>query len=277
MTLRSRAALLLREPLVHFLLAGAVVYAVLAGRPPDAGERRIVVDEPVVERLVQRWTMTYRRPPTAQEIDLLIRDHVRDEVYYREALRLGLDKDDEVVRRRMRNKLAATAAAEAEAAVPSDAELQALLDKDPARYAAAPALDFTQVYFGSDTPAARAAAEAAKAQLAAGAAPAGLGQPAPLPASFAAASADAVAAQFGDEFAEALRGLPTGAWQGPLASGLGLHLVKVNKRTAPAPPRLAEVRQRLENDWRAARIRAAEEEGLRRMLEGYDVVIKAPK
>ncbi|MBS0474555.1 MAG: peptidyl-prolyl cis-trans isomerase, partial [Proteobacteria bacterium] len=134
MTWRDRAAHVLREPLVHFLLAGAVVYALLAGRAPDLGERRIVVNEAVVAQLLTRWSENYRRPPTPTELDGMISDYVRDQAYYREALRLGLDKDDEVVMRRMRNKMIALATSEAEAATPSDAQLQTMLDKDPARY-----------------------------------------------------------------------------------------------------------------------------------------------
>ena len=94
---RNRVAALLREPLVHFLIAGALLFVVLAGRAPDVGERRIVVDEAVVTGLVNRYVQAFRRPPSDEELDGLIRDYVRGEVYYREALRLGLDQDDEVV------------------------------------------------------------------------------------------------------------------------------------------------------------------------------------
>jgi len=277
MTMHERALLWLREPLVHFLIAGAAVFALLSGRAPDPGERRIVVDEAVVGRLVDRWTQSYRRPPSAEEIDGLIRDHVREEVYYREALRLGLDRDDEVVRKRMRNKLAATNTAQAEASVPTDAELQALLDRDPARYAAETRYDLTQLYLGADSPAARAAATRQLARLNAGAAAATIGQPLPLPAQFKAAVSSDLAAQFGDEFAEALVTLPAGKWSGPIASGLGLHLVRVEQRRTATPPKLATVRQRAENDWRSAKIRAAEEQALQTMLDGYDVVIRQPK
>jgi peptidyl-prolyl cis-trans isomerase C len=145
---RTRAAGLLREPLLHFLVAGALVFVALSGRPPDAGERRIVVDEMVVAGLVNHHVQAFRRPPTAAELDELIRDYVRSEVYYREALRLGLDRDDEVVKKRLRNKMLAIAGAEAEAALPGDAELQALLDKDPARYALPPRYTITQRYLG---------------------------------------------------------------------------------------------------------------------------------
>ena len=90
MTLKDTARRWLKEPLVHFLIAGAAVFWVMSGRPPDLGERRIVVDEAVVTGLMQRFHDSFRRLPTTDEMDGLIRDYVADQVYYREALRLGL-------------------------------------------------------------------------------------------------------------------------------------------------------------------------------------------
>ena len=271
--MRSRAAALLREPLVHFLLAGLMVFALLSGRPADPGERRISVDELVVSRLADRWAQTYRRAPTPEEIDGLIGDYVKSQVYYREALQLGLDRDDEVVMRRMRSKMIATSTSEAEAASPTDAQLQALLDRDPLRYALDPHYTLTQIYLGTDDAEARASAAGLVVRLRQGAAPDGLGRPAPVPTRFSAAPASELASIFGDEFAAALRIAPISSWTGPIGSGLGLHLVKIDSRKMPAASRLDEVRQRLENDWRAAAIKRAEAESYRKLLEGYDVVI----
>lgn len=276
MTLRSRAAALLREPLVHFLVAGALVFAVLSGRPPDPGERRIVVSEAVANRLVERWMQSFRRAPTTDEVDGLIRDYVMDQVYYREALRLGLEQDDEVIIKRLRNKMVALAASEAEAATPTEAELQALIDANPAHYAAEPLLDFTQVYLGADTPANRQAAQTALQALRRGGAPDSYRQPAPIPASFARAPSSEVAAILGDGFVAELARQPLGQWSGPLVSGAGLHLVRVGRREAPAAPRLADVRQRVENDWRSAATQKAISEAYAKLLEGYDVVIERP-
>ena len=266
---RTRVAALLREPLLHFLAAGALVFAALSGQAPGAGERRIVVDEMVVAGLVNHHIQAFRRPPTAPELDELIRDHVRSEVYYREALRLGLDRDDEVVKKRLRNKMLAVAGAEAEAAQPTDAQLQALLAKDPARYALPPRYTLTQRYLGEDTPALRAAA-------AGGGGPDLPTAPFPLPGRVEDAAAFDLAQQFGDDFTAALAKAPIGEWT-LLASGFGLHLVKVEQRAVPPPPRLADVRQRLENDWRSAAVRSAQDAQLQTLLAGYDVVIERPK
>ncbi len=265
----------LKEPLVHFLIAGALVFWLLSGRAPDLGERRIVVDERVVAGLVQRFYDSFRRPPSQDEIDGMIRDHVKDQVYYREALSLGLDQSDEVVVRRMRRKMESLAVADAEAALPSDAELQALLNKDPARYSLDPKTTFDQVYLGGDTPEARIAADTKLAQLRQGIAVNGV--PAPLPGKLDLVSASEIAATFGDEFTLALRNLPQGKWSGPVASGLGLHLVRVTARNAPEKPSIASVRQRLENDWRAAAVTKAQDSAYAEIAKGYDVVIAKPK
>jgi len=275
MTWRSRAAAVLREPLAHFLIAGALVYALLAGRAPDVGERRIVVNEEVVSRIADRFALTFRRAPTAEELDGLISDYVHDQVYYREALRLGLDKDDEVVMRRMRNKMVSIATSDAEAAEPDDAELQKLLDKDPGRYAREPQITFSQLYFGADSPAARTAANEALALTTKGADASRLTQPAPIQDHYAKSPGSDVAAIFGDEFAGAVARQPRGKWV-VMTSGLGLHLVRLEALDAPAPPSVAEARQQLANDWRNAATRKAEDEAYRKIVSGYDVVIELP-
>lgn len=275
MNIKEIARRLLREPLVHFLIAGAFVFVLLSGRTPDLGERRIVVDERVVAALVNRFQDSFRRLPTKDETDGLIRDWVQDQVYYREAISLGLDKGDEVVVRRLRRKMEAMAVAEAESRSPSDAELQALIDKDPARYTENPRTSFEQVYLGEDTPGNRQKAEAMLSRLRRGESVSGV--PLPIPGSFKDASGDDISGQFGDEFAIALRNVSPGRWTGPLASGLGLHLVLVSAREAPQPPSLAKVRQRVENDWRASANARARDEAYSRILKGYDVVIELPK
>lgn len=272
MNLRELGRQWLKEPLAHFLIAGALVFALLSGRPPDPGERRIVVDEALVTRLAERWVMTYRRPPAPQELDGMIADYVREQVYYREALRLGLDRGDEVVIKRMRNKMLALASAEAEAREPSDAELQALLDRDPARYAGEPRYSLVQVYLGNDA----ASAPQLLARLKGGASPEGMGAIAPLPQGYAAATRAELAERFGDAFPAALDRLRPGEWTGPIGSGLGQHLVRLERRDAAPPPRVADIRQRLSNDWRAAAIKAAQDADYRRLLEGYEVTIEKP-
>ncbi len=266
---------LAREPLLHFALIGLLLFIAYGWRNPvDDDSRTITVTAPRVEALAATWAQAWQRPPTPAEIDRLIREDIKDEVYYREAVRLGLTRDDEVVRKRMRNRMEFLASANAEAQVPTDADLQALLDREPARYQLAPRLTFDQIYLGGSP----AAAAEVRRQLAAGADPALLGEHGTLPATLSAADADTVQSSFGEGFAAAVAALPPGNnWAGPIESGLGWHLVRLHARLPAETPRLADVRQRVENDWRAAKRRDAEAAAYQALLDGYTIRIEKPE
>ena len=270
MTFSARGAAVLREPLVHFAILGALIFA-LFGNATSADERRIVIDAARVERIAGQYAQNFRRAPSAAELDALIRDDVKEEVYYREALRLGLDRDDEVVRRRMRVKMETFGDTAEDIAAPDDATLQRWLAAHPQRFAGEATYAFDQRYLGTDA----AGALAALSELRAGRDFAGAAIP--LPARFEAIGAGEAAGLFGDEFAAALDRLPPGKWSGPVGSGLGQHLVRVRERHPAAPPSLAAIRQRVENDWRAAMARDRTERAYRALLKRYDVVIEKPE
>lgn len=281
MNFRTRLAEALREPLVHFLIAGGVIFAAYSwsGGSVDVDSRRIVVDEQQVERLATKWSQTWRRPPNSKELDGLIRDYIKEEVYYREAMRLGLDEDDIVVRQRLRAKMEFLATSETENMVPGDAVLQKWLDSYPARYATDPVISFDSVYIEADEAddAARSRAMRVLAQLKAGSDPLRLGDPISLPRSMDATSQLSIRQQFGDDFAAALLSLPPGQWSGPVRSGFGLHLVRLKKVDVSRRPVLSEVRQRVENDWRAATKERRENSAYQTLLDGYDIEIARPK
>ena len=142
---------LLREPLVHFIALGALVFLLFhfnANRD-EAPDGKIIVTPGKIEQLVTGFTRTWHRPPTRQELDGLVEDHIREEVLYREALAMGLDKDDTIVRRRMRQKLEFLTEQASTAALPTDQELQSWLDKHPNKFRVEPAIAFSQVYFNA--------------------------------------------------------------------------------------------------------------------------------
>jgi len=280
MKIGERAKGFAREPLAHFLIAGALVFLVASwrGSTVDPADRTITIDEAKVTWLARQFEQTWQRTPTPAEIDQLIRDYVKEEVYYREALRMGLDQEDPIIRRRMRSKMEFLASSEVESVVPSDAELQAWLDKNPARYATEARFSFDQVYLGpASDDAVRDAAPAALARLKRGEAPGGLSKPISLPASLDDADTDSVTRSFGDDFAAALAKAPIGSWIGPVASGYGLHLVRVRKAEAGAKPKLADVRQRVENDWRAETLETRTARAYQALLDGYRVKIEKPE
>ena len=279
--LRARALALLREPFLHFVLLGLLIFAFNAWRGAigDPSDRRIVVNQAEVQRLVGQWMQTWRRPPTPGEVDALIRDHVKEEVYYREALHLGLDRNDEVVRRRMRAKMEFLAVSQLEQQTPSDATLQAWLDSRPAQFAQGAHYSLDEVYVTArpgDT-AAQARATAILRRLQGGADWRSAGDPLDAPGRVQAADLATLSATFGPDFAEAVPSLPVGRWAGPVRSGLGLHLVRLRQVTPGHPPKLADVRQAVENDWRAATLARREAEGYQALLNAYDVRIEKPK
>jgi hypothetical protein len=228
---------LLREPLVHFLLLGAMLFGVFAlvGERGSARAGRIVVTPGHVEHLTVSFTRTWQRPPTAPELAGLIEDYIREEVLYREAVAMGLDRDDTMVRRRLRQKLEFLTEETAETAPPSDTELQAFLQQHADAFRVEPRLAFRHVFLSLDRrgDATDAAARQLLAQLITGAAAtdtAALGDPFLLPPEFSLSSRSEIARLFGDAFAQQLQHLEPGRWAGPIKSGYGLHLVFLRER-----------------------------------------------
>ena len=268
MNWRSLGAAVRREPLVHFLVLGALAFTVF-GNATTLQERRIVIDGPRVERLAGQFAQAFRRPPSESELDALIRNDIKDEVYYREGLRLGLDRDDVVVRRRMRQKLSVLTTSAEDIAGPDDATLERWIEAHPKRFAGEAHYSFEQRYLGDGD------ATTALAALRAGR-PYG-GSTIPLPAALSDSTATEIDTLFGEGFAATLGRAPLGQWTGPVASGFGNHLVKVTAHEPSRPPQLAAIRQRVENDWRAARAAERDARDYARMLERYDVVIEHPR
>lgn len=270
----SRLRDLLREPLVHFLIAGFLVFllSLWRGGGVDAESRTIHITEDKVARLSASWEQIWRRPPTQSEIDGLIRDYIKEEVYYREAKRLGLDEDDTVVRRRLRSKMEFLAKAQVENAQADDQTLQRWLDRHPERFATDIIYDVDQIYLGEDAQDASAILK----NIASGADWREQGKAISLPRALEKSSASDIARQFGDSFAQALSAAPLERWAGPVESGFGDHLVRVRARKASGKPTLAAVRQRVENDWRVSGANAREAEAYQSLLDAYTIKIAKP-
>lgn len=272
MNWRERGRAALREPLVHFLIGGALVFAFFAwrGDAVDPASRRIDVTATMVGQLAAQFEQTMQREPTRAELDGLIRDHIREEIYYREALRLGLDADDSVIRRRLRSKMEYLARASIEGEQPSEATLQAWLKKNASRYAKGGLVSFDQIYLGNRN------ADNVRAELAKGMDWHRIGQPLSVPSSLENADPAEIARDFGHEFADSVVAEKPGSWVGPVQSGFGLHLVRIRAVTPVAAPKLSEVRQQVENDWRAETAAQREAKAYQTLLDGYDIRIEKP-
>jgi len=268
----------LREPLFHFLLIGALLFVIFGLRqnPTTQPSNRIVIDAGQVEQLAAQFQRTWMRPPTLQEVDGLVESLVRDEVYYREALALGLDKDDPVMRRRMRQKLEFIFE-DLTAETPTEEQLATYLADNEDYFRIEPRVSFRQLYVNPDQrPDPIADAQALLASLEAGADPAETGDPSLLPAEMNLASTTEIARTFGREFADELSRMPPGGWVGPVYSGLGVHVVRVTDREEGRMPELAEVRPVVEREWLAKRRQELKDLSYERLREGYEVIVELP-
>jgi hypothetical protein len=272
----------LREPLLHFVVLGTLLFALygaVAGPSPES--HRIVVEPGRAETLAATFQATWQRPPTPEELRGLIDSYVREEILYREAVALGLDRDDVIVRRRMAQKMELLASSFASGDPPGDDALEAWLRDHPERYRTEPRLWFQQVYLSPDRrgPALEADATHLLEKLRAGAPPDGAesaGDPISLPPELRDASLSDVARLFGEGFAARLAELPIGAWQGPVDSGYGIHLVRIEKRAAGRLPGLPEVRDAVLRDWRSDQEKQLQERFYQSLRQQYQVVIEAP-
>ena len=272
---------LLREPLVHFLILGGALFLLGTWLDDDTAPaaNEIVVTPGVVEHLSAGFARTWQRPPTPDELRNLIEDHVREEVYYREALALGLDRDDQIVRRRMRQKIEFLTDALSEGSAPSDSVLQAFMDENGDRYWVEARAAFRHVYFNYDrrgpdvgTDAERFLAEVEGKPV--GAAPPDAGDPFLMPLEVELSWESQISRMFGSDFTERVLELPTGRWAGPVASGYGLHVVFVTERTDPRYPELTEVRDRVLSDWQRTRRDEISDAAYERLRERYEVSIE---
>lgn len=270
---------LLREPLLHFLLIGAAIFGVFGlmnDRNSGDADNQIVVSAGRVEHLANIFTKTWQRPPTAEELKGLIDDFVLEEIYYRQAIAMGIDRNDTVIRRRLRQKLEFLTDDLGAASEPTDEELAAYLTANADAFVRDTTYTFEQVYINPDQPGSdldALVAEQLSALRAGNAAPGDAGL---LPAYYEAAPAHSVDGMFGLGFSENLDELSTGDWQGPIESGLGLHLIRLEAHTEGTLPDLADIRPIVEREW--ANEKRLETRRLinEKLLTEYDVEIEWP-
>jgi hypothetical protein len=269
----------LREPLVHFLAISAMLFVVFHFWGGGPGTNRIVITPGQIDSMAARFTRTWQRPPTDQELKGLIDDYVRGEIAAREARALGLDRDDTIIQRRLRQKLEFLAEDTFNAQPPTEAELQAWLDRHPDPFRIKPKIAFRQVYLNPDRRGESIAGDAEKMlQQLSAAGPAvdigRLGDPLMLPQEMSLSLRSAVARLFGRRFTDTILSLEAGHWSGPLRSAYGLHLVYVRERTAARMPDLAEIRPLVEREFLAQRRKRQLEAMYERLLERYHVTMQ---
>jgi len=275
---------LVREPLVQFLVLGGLLFAYFEWRSGGSGpgSTRISITPGLVEHLASGFAKTWQRPPTDAELKGLIDEHVREEIATREATAMGLDRDDTIIRRRLRQKMEFLVEDAVDQAPPSDAELQQWMEKHADALRAEPQVALRQVYLSTERRGASARIEAEK--LLTSLRSAGpdaridaLGDASMLPRELPLGPLSEVTRAFGTEFAARIDALEPGQWSGPVESPYGLHLVLVPGRIEPAPLALADVRPLVERELLAERRRTQLQALYERLLERYTVTIEMPK
>jgi hypothetical protein len=271
-----------REPLVHFLGIGAILFGVFALVNNEVGSvdvNRIEITASDVGRLREVWTKQWNRPPTETELKGLINSHIREEVLYREGLALGLDQNDTIIRRRLAQKMEFLAEDLANQVKPTDDELKHYFDRNQDQYLLPARFSFTHVYFSTDRRGSTAERDARRllAQLQTSDAVAlpvsEQGDPFMLHYDFVRKTEQEVAKLFGRHFSERLLKIQKGAWQGPVESGYGLHLVRIHDKVEPRLPDLTEVRDRVQINLVSERRRETNKKIYEKLKARYEIVV----
>ena len=277
---------LLREPLVHFLLLGVALFIVAQywgpGREATASSKQIQLSLDDLNQLALLFRSQWRREPTPEEFQRLVEARVQEEVLYREALSMGLDKDDTIVKRRMAQKMQFLAEDVAAAREPGPGELQAWYDKNRERFAQPNRVSFRHLYFSPDRRGERAREDASSALRKLAGQPedsklaGGLADPFMFQDYYRDRTPDYLGKEFGPQFAEAVVGLAPGSWRGPIESGYGWHLVYVDTVIPGRVPALTEVESDVKVAWLGEQKTVAWQKAYQEMRAKYTVRLPAP-
>lgn len=284
----SRMEQLLKEPLLHFLLIGAALFvlhdlqdqkgnpASSPGGQPGTAASRIVLTQADVDLMNSQFRKTWQRPPTEEEKKALVEDLARNEIYYREAVAIGLDRGDEVLKRRLRQKMEFILEDISSWTEPTDEELTLFMKTHRDNYLVDPLLAFRQVYVSAYKRGESADADARRilAQLVEGGDPETLGDATMLEPEVPLAPLWDIGRQFGADFGKSLLGLKPGVWGGPVRSGFGLHLVLVKERRGGRLPELKEVRQAVKRDWAVERQKELRDAAYAKIRARYTVTVE---
>ena len=277
---------LLREPLLHFLLIGVLLFGIYAyinrGRSGSASPRQIVLSLDELATMEMYFESQWHRRPTPQEFQAMVEDKIKEEVLYREGLVMGLDKDDTIVKRRMAQKVQFLAEDVATAHEPSTAELKAWFEKNSSKFALPSRYSFRHMYFSPDKRGTNAHEDATKAlgKIA------GQSENSTLSTSvadrfmfqdyYSDRTPSAIAKEFGPQFAVALEKVQPGSWQGPIESGFGWHLVFVDSVIPGRIPAFEEVESDVKTAWLGEQKAQAREKAYQSLRSKYTVLVPSP-
>jgi hypothetical protein len=277
---------LLREPLIHFLLLGALLFGVYAyserGRTGVESSKQIQLTIDDLSQMALLFQSQWRREPTREDFARLVENRVREEILYREGLALGLDKDDTIVKRRMVQKMQFLAEDVAAAHEPTADELRSWFEKNREQFAQPPRISFRHLYFSPDRRGARARDDAAAALAKLAGQPedpkraATLADPFMFQEYYRDRAPEFLGKEFGPKFALAVAKLPPGSWQGPIESGFGWHLLFVDTLVPGRVPAFEEIEPDVKTAWLAEQKARSWEQAYKDMRAKYTVLLPAP-
>jgi hypothetical protein len=269
----------LRQPLLHFLFAGFALFVLYGGlhrSTLDQDSQRIEITPEVVQRIAISWLARWQRPASEQQLQGLIDEYVKEEILYREALKLGLDKDDTIIRRRLAQKMDFLAEDVASLREPAPGALKAWYDRHQDQYAPPPLATFHHLFFALDKrgPGAQAQAQAELSRLADK--NSGEGDAFMFKNAYTEQSQDQVARVFGSTFAISLFKQTPGSWVGPVESGFGWHLVWIEALAKPPAPPFETVAQQVKSDWLSEQRSESKRASFEALKARYEVVVMMP-
>lgn len=249
---RGLLSKILRDPLFHFFVLGGLIFAGVSLSQKAASDGfEIRITKPTIRHIENLFELTWQRKPTPDELNNLIEEHIKEEIYYREALALGLDENDTIVRRRMRQKLEFMQEDLANLETPQEAQLKAYYRKNKDKYKSPQIVSFEQVLISQKKLAQDAPLIAEKRHLLQNNARLdALSVSSLLPTKLNLETKASILNIFGERFFDQIGKLPIGQWQGPVFSPFGTHLVNVSLNQKPKPQELAEVREQVKKDYR---------------------------
>ena len=273
---------LLREPLLHFLVLGAALFGLygLVGKKEAEAPAKVVISAERVANVADRFARTWRRAPTQQELQGLVEEEIRDEVFYREGRAAGLDRDDFLIRRRVRQKMEFLAEDMA-AADATEEQLAAYLASNSERFRTDDRLTFHHVFLSSSRRGSALEGDARKMAatlVGTNGTPeaAVIGDPFLLGETFRQMPQRDIARTFGEGFATQLAALEVGRWQGPIPSSFGVHFVLIDERTQGGLPPLSTIHEAVQREWLNARRIEAESKLYRTLRDRYEIVVEKP-
>jgi hypothetical protein len=277
---------LLREPLIHFLLIGAALFAgfhwLQPVRKAEPSSKQIQFSLEELSQLALLFESQWKRQPTVSELDRLVENKVQTEILYREALATGLDQNDEIVKRRMAQKMQFLAEDVAAAREPTTGELKAWYAKNTDKFAMPKRVSFRHLYFSPDRRGSHAREDAAKllAQLTVQPQAVKLAESSTDPFMFQEyyrdRAPDYVGKEFGPQFARSVEKLPEGSWQGPIESGFGWHLVFVDTVIPGRVPEFEEIEVDVKTAWLSEQKMLAWDKAYKEMRAKYTVLLPRP-